>query len=175
MKEQEVRPRPVSDATVEVPGSKSLTHRHCIAAALSAGTCVIRNGLESEDISLTLGALEKFGAAVSREVRTLRITGVGGRPRSSDEPIFLGNSGTSMRLLMGVAALCPGETILTGTDRMKERPVQELIEALKQAGAKAESIPGTGCPPVSIRSGPAPGERCKSTAPGAVSFSPRFS
>ena len=147
---KEIKPLENIDHMVKIPGSKSYSHRMAIAAALSDGVCRIDNFLKSEDTLLTLQALSKMGVKTGFDDTVLTISGTSGRLRGHEE-IFLGNSGTSMRLLTGVAALANGTTILTGTERMTERPVGELLDALNQMGIHAVSIHNNGCPPVEIR------------------------
>ncbi len=147
---KEIKPLENIDHMVKIPGSKSYSHRMAIAAALSDGVCRIDNFLKSEDTLLTLQALSKMGVKTGFDDAVLTISGTSGRLRGHEE-IFLGNSGTSMRLLTGVAALANGTTILTGTERMTERPVGELLDALNQMGIHAVSIHNNGCPPVEIR------------------------
>ena len=144
---------PVRDCTLNVPGSKSYTHRLLIAAAMSEGCCIIDNALRSEDTDLTLGALRQMGVEIRERGTILEMYGCGGRFRPTADPIQLGNSGTSMRLLISTACLGEGDYLLTGTQRMQERPVQPLVSALTQLGVRIVCINGNGCPPVSIRGG----------------------
>ncbi len=141
------------NAQVSVPGSKSYTHRMLIAAALSNGPCAIQNALDSEDTHLTLEALKKWGVRVEHGQNTIVVHGRGGRLEASAAPIFLGNSGTSMRLLTAVAALAEGRSVLTGTERLQARPIQDLLEGLNQLGVAARSLAGNGCPPVEVAGG----------------------
>ena len=161
----EIKPKTLSTASVRVPGSKSYTHRILIAAALSDGPCTVENGLQSEDTLLTKDALMQMGVGIRIADGKYEIQGTGGALRAPDKPIYLGNSGTSMRLLTGVAALCRGVCELTGTDRMKERPVKDLLDALNNIGVDARSLQDNGCPPVRIAGGQVPGGktglRCK--------------
>ena len=115
--------KPVGDCTVRVPGSKSYTHRVLIAAALADGKSLIQNLLRSEDTELTMGALQQMGVQITEQPSGIAIEGLGGHFRSTETPIFLGNSGTSMRLLISIAALGQGDYLLTGTPRMQERPI----------------------------------------------------
>ena len=147
-----------SPRQVAVPGSKSGTHRMLIAAALSTGSCTVNNPLDAEDTRLTRQALEQMGA-VFAGADPLQVTGVNGRPGPCDTPVYLGNSGTSMRLLTGIAALGRGTYELRGTLRMHERPIQDLLDALVQIGVAAESIAGDGCPPIRIAGGGSTGGR----------------
>ncbi len=141
------------DAAVLVPGSKSYTHRTAIAAALSDGKCQIFNYLKSKDTSYTLGALEQFGVIIEHHQDKIVVQGRAGRLDPGRKSIYLGNSGTSMRLLAAIAALGDGPYRLSGTDRMHERPIGELLCALQQIGASALSVNNDNCPPVEIRGG----------------------
>src|SRR6056297_2326816 len=146
-----IRPCPVKNARISIPGSKSYTHRLMIAAALSNGPCRIDNCLESEDTRHTLSALSQMGTDVRENPDCLIIKGLGGHFLPTDKPIDLENSGTSMRLLAGICPLGQGDYILTGTARMQERPIYHLLDALNQIGVQAESINGNGCPPIRIK------------------------
>jgi 3-phosphoshikimate 1-carboxyvinyltransferase len=141
------------DATVVVPGSKSYTHRMLIAAALSDGRCRIENPLESDDTALTRRCLASLGVAFEEGRTGLTVHGVSARFQAPEKPVDLGNSGTSMRLLCAVASLAQGETVLTGSDRMQQRPIQDLLDALNRLGVPARSLSGSGCPPVRIVGG----------------------
>jgi 3-phosphoshikimate 1-carboxyvinyltransferase len=138
---------------VIVPGSKSYSHRILIAAALSDGTCSIQNDLKSEDTGLTLEALNRMGIRSEDDADGLRVHGAKGVLSACETPIHLGNSGTSMRLLTAVAALGTGVYHLTGTQRMQERPIQDLVESLNQIGVDASTVNNNGCPPVEVKGG----------------------
>jgi len=139
--------------SVQVPGSKSYTHRLLIAAALSDGTCRIGNPLRSEDTLLTLVALRCLGIAADEQPEAIVVRGAGGRLAPWTEPIDLGNSGTSMRLLSGLAILGQGDYCFTGSARMQERPMRALLDSLRLLGIDARSIRGNGCPPIVIPGG----------------------
>jgi 3-phosphoshikimate 1-carboxyvinyltransferase len=141
------------DATVRVPGSKSYTHRALIAAALAEGQCRLTNPLVSQDTQLTRAALEKLGARFTPQGNDLLVRGTDGRLQAWPEPIDLVNSGTSMRLLMAVAALGQGTYVLTGSARMQARPVQALMDGLGQLGVPCRALGRPGCPPVAITAG----------------------
>ena len=149
----EIRPGKIGNATVSVPGSKSYSHRVLIAAALSDGVCNIENVLESEDTLLTMACLRQMGVAVDTTDNGCTIRGRGGIFQAVENPIDLGNSGTSMRLLTAVAALGQGSYVLTGTSRMQQRPIQDLLDGLNQLGVSAMSTRGNGCPPVKVTGG----------------------
>ena len=147
IKSQHLNPR----CEVVVPGSKSYTHRILIASALSDGECRIQNALISEDTLLTLQALRQMGIRIDEPSNDhIIVSGSSGTFKPCADRIFLGNSGTSMRLLTAVAALGQGTFTLTGTDRMAERPIQDLINALEQLGVRIRSKNHNGCPPVEI-------------------------
>ena len=146
----------MGDGKIEItlPGSKSYSHRLLIAAALADGVSRLTGLLRSEDTLLTRDALRAMGVAIDDDGETMVVHGTGGKLTAPAEPIYLANSGTSMRLLTGVAALVgEGETVLTGTPRMQERPIEDLVEALGEAGVPAKCVNGTACPPVLIPGG----------------------
>jgi 3-phosphoshikimate 1-carboxyvinyltransferase len=148
----EIKPHGIKPSCeVAVPGSKSYTHRILIASALSDGECRIRNPLLSEDTLLTIQALRQMGIRIDNaKGDPIIVSGGSGALKSQSEQIFLGNSGTSMRLLTAVAAIGQGDFILTGTDRMAQRPIQNLIDALEQLGVRIHSKNQNGCPPLEI-------------------------
>ena len=153
----EIKPHRIDRCRVSVPGSKSYTHRTLIAAALADGASTVHEPLRSQDTLLTLAALEKMGATVDDRGTTIAIGGVRGRFAPCSEEIYLANSGTSMRLLAGVAALGQGSYTLTGTARMYHRPIGHLLAALNQLGIAARAVDDNGCPPVVIPGGAARG------------------
>ena len=138
---------------ITVPGSKSYTHRMLIATALSTGQCSLENCLISEDTQFTQTALSQLGADLRTESDHVYIYGRDGKWLPCEEPLFLGNSGTSMRLLAAVVVLGKGVYRLIGTTRMHERPIQNLLDALNQLDIDAFSINQDGCPPVEIHAG----------------------
>ncbi len=133
---------------VRAPPSKSYTHRAILLAALSGGPSVVSRPLLSEDTEATLAGVEAFGAEVLRKEDALRISSPGlSRP---GHEIDAKNSGTTLRLLSGTAALVRGTTVLTGDVSLRKRPMGPLLEALIGLGADARSVPGDGRPPVRI-------------------------
>jgi len=127
--------------------------RILIAAALSDGICTIHNGLKSEDTLLTLDALRQMGITIDVTDDRFVVHGAKGAFKPCMDPIYLGNSGTSVRLLTAVAALGKGDYTLTGTQRMGERPIQDLLDGLSQIGVKVRSVNDNGCPPIEIEGG----------------------
>jgi 3-phosphoshikimate 1-carboxyvinyltransferase len=150
---KEIKPLGPLYTTLTLPGSKSYTHRALMAAALATGDSVLTNALTAEDTELTAQALAQLGAGIDWQDTTIRVTGRGGRWRQVTEPIYLGNSGTSMRFLTALVALGEGEYRLTGTERLCQRPLGELLNALGQVGVRAISENRDGCPPVRVTSG----------------------
>lgn len=150
--------------TVRAPPSKSYTHRAILLSALSGGPCRVERPLLSEDTEATLAAAKAFGAQVDRLKDSLRIECEALRPPS--RPIDARNSGTTLRLVTGVAALLPGTTVLTGDSSLRKRPMGPLLEALERLGARARARGADGRPPVEV-SGPMRGGSV--TVPGSVS------
>ena len=129
---------------VTAPASKSYTHRAFIIASLATGTSTISNILESEDTLVTLNALKQLGVALEKKGSEVKIEGVGGRYHLGVPHVTIDvkNSGTSLRLLAGVASLTDGEVTITGTERLRARPVTELVKALKKLGIAVQCTPG---------------------------------
>ena len=149
---KQVISRDIQDQVVKIPGSKSISHRMLICAALADGISEIYNVLDSQDISLTRKTLGCMGAQIESKTNgALSVTGFGGRPKPWPEPIHLGNSGTSMRLLAGIAALGSTPYTLTGDERMRQRPMGELLDALGRIRISAGSQNNEGTPPVVIQ------------------------
>ena len=149
----EIKPAKIKNCEISVPGSKSYTHRILIASTLSDGICSIDNALKSEDTLITISALQQMGIKIEADDNRFIIYGANGEFQHTKEPVYLGNSGTSMRLLTALASLGKGRYVFTGTERMKERPIQDLLDALNQMEVVAYSINTNGCPPVEIKGG----------------------
>ena len=141
------------DGEINLPGSKSLSNRALLLAALAKGTTKITNLLESDDTRHMLNALRELDVEyrLSDDKTECTIVGNGG-PISSEisHELFLGNAGTAMRPLCAALCLGKGSYILTGEPRMKERPIGHLIDALRQAGAKISYKEKEGYPPLHI-------------------------
>jgi 3-phosphoshikimate 1-carboxyvinyltransferase len=154
--------RPV-DASVRVPGSKSITNRALVLAALAADSgfdCQLRGVLHGEDTEVMVGALRKLGFTIEDDWpgETLRVSNQrdGVIPAASAD-LFVANSGTTMRFLTAVVCLGRGRYRLDGVPRMRERPIADLLDALRQLGVNARSENGDGCPPVVVESSGLPG------------------
>ncbi|MFH2219885.1 MAG: 3-phosphoshikimate 1-carboxyvinyltransferase [Pseudomonadota bacterium] len=148
-----IKTRKIKDTEVVVPGSKSLTHRVLICAALADGICTIRNDLKSEDTRFTLAALQQMGICVDVKQNSVVVNGKRGEFNPCKEAVYLGNSGTSMRLLTAVASLGKGTYTLTGTERMGQRPIQDLLDGMTRIGIRVRSAESNGCPPVQVEGG----------------------
>ncbi|CAF2124115.1 BnaAnng27440D [Brassica napus] len=156
---------------IKLPGSKSLSNRILLLAALSEGTTVVDNLLNSDDINYMLDALNKLGLNVERDSENNRavVEGCGGIfPASLDSKgdieLYLGNAGTAMRPLTAAVTAAGGNAsyVLDGVPRMRERPIGDLVVGLKQLGADVECTLGTNCPPVRVNAnGGLPGGKVK--------------
>ncbi|MCI5164984.1 MAG: 3-phosphoshikimate 1-carboxyvinyltransferase [Candidatus Electrothrix sp. GM3_4] len=148
---REITPVDTIDAVVEVPGSKSLTQRALIAAALTCGESTLIGPLASEDTAYTMTALRQMGIEVDdSDPAVWVVQGSGGRIQAPEQEIFLGNNGTATRFLTSVAALGQGRFRITGGKRMAERPIEPLIRALRGWQVQIQSEAANGCPPLSI-------------------------
>ncbi|HEU5116746.1 MAG TPA: 3-phosphoshikimate 1-carboxyvinyltransferase, partial [Isosphaeraceae bacterium] len=141
-------------ARVRVPGSKSITNRALIVAALAEGHSTLSGALDSDDTRVMVDSLQKLGFAVDHkpEAATIRITGDGGRVPNAEASLYVANSGTSLRFLTALVSLGNGTYRLDGTARMRQRPAQDLLMALNRLGADARSDQNNGCPPLTVRS-----------------------
>jgi 3-phosphoshikimate 1-carboxyvinyltransferase len=148
----EIRPLGHCDGVVTIPGSKSYTHRALILSSLADGESVLIHALRCEDTEHTVQALIKFGVEVFWESDRVRVQGKGGKFKATDDRIDVGNSGASMRFLTALAALKNGVTLLDGSERMRKRPIGELLNGLGELGVKAYSKKGDDCPPVIVES-----------------------
>ena len=143
---------PVSKArgNVTLPGSKSISNRTLLLAALADGETVIHDLLISDDVERMLDALKLLGVQWRQEGERYRITGVGGAFSNKNADLFLGNAGTAFRPLTAALALCGGNYRLSGVPRMHERPIGDLVEALRQIGAEIRYVQNEGFPPLEI-------------------------
>jgi len=140
--------------TVRLPGSKSISNRCLLLAALAEGSTEIHDLLDSDDTAVMLAALKSLGVAVDPGGdRTLRVVGCGGAFPARQADLFLGNAGTALRPLAAVLALCGGNFRLTGVARMHERPIGDLVDALREFGADIRYLGNDGFPPLAIGPG----------------------
>ncbi|WP_027995995.1 bifunctional 3-phosphoshikimate 1-carboxyvinyltransferase/cytidylate kinase [Simplicispira psychrophila] len=143
-------PLQTAAGSVHLPGSKSISNRVLLLAALSSGTTTVHDLLASDDTRVMLDALHQLGCTVEEDGSQARITGLGGRPPATCAPIFLGNAGTAMRPLTAALALLGGEYTLSGIARMHERPIGDLVDALRQLGCHIDYLGNDGYPPLRI-------------------------
>ena len=134
---------------VSPPGSKSITNRALLLAALANGTSSLSGALKSKDTVLMAAALRQMGVTVEEPDETSFVVTSSGRLQQPDGPLFLGNAGTATRFLTAAVATVDGEVIVDGDDEMRLRPIGPLVTALQSLGIDAASP--TGCPPVTIR------------------------
>ncbi len=150
-------PAPV-DRIWRIPGSKSITNRALILAALAEGTTRLDGVLESDDTRHMQQALLDLGIEVRKlSATTLEIDGGRRRLQAPKKPLFVGNSGTTVRFLTALACLVDGPVTLVGDDAMAKRPIADLVDGLTQLGVKIECA--TGCPPLTVYGGKLPGGR----------------
>src|SRR5574344_2845063 len=141
--------------SVRLPGSKSISNRVLLLAALSQGTTTLHDLLDSDDTRVMLDALHALGCGVQPcQVQPgvpLRITGLGGKlPAGAAATLFLGNAGTAMRPLTAALAVLGGDFEMTGIARMYERPIGDLVDALRQLGCRIDYLGHAGYPPLKI-------------------------
>jgi 3-phosphoshikimate 1-carboxyvinyltransferase len=148
-----IRPLGELDAAVRVPGSKSYTQRAMVIAALAEGESLLRDPLLSEDTQVLAEALCLLGADVRVTDAEMVIHGADGRMACPPHEIHLGNNGTAIRLLAGIASLGEGPFVLTGDRRLCERPMKPLLDALAELGVVIHTDGERGYPPVTIRGG----------------------
>ncbi len=151
-----LQPIALVDGTINLPGSKSVSNRALLLAALAKGKTELTNLLDSDDVRHMLTALKALGVSytLSEDCTRCEVTGVGGPLAATGElELFLGNAGTAMRPL--AAALCLGgnDIVLTGEPRMKERPIGHLVDALRQGGAQIDYLEQENYPPLRLRGG----------------------
>ena len=135
-------------ATVCVPGSKSLTQRALVAAALAQGNSFISNVLVSQDTLYLIDGLRALGAKIVSAEDGFFVSGTAGKIINNGKELFLGNNGTALRFLTALVCLGKGKYVLTGEKRLCERPVGALVEALQNMGVDISCR--NNCPPVEI-------------------------
>ena len=156
--------------TVQLPGSKSISNRVLLLAGLASGTTVIHDVLDSDDTRVMLAALRQLGCGIEMRGAALHVTGLGGQLKVRDTKLFLGNAGTAMRPLTAVLAVLAatqgGQFELSGVARMHERPIGDLVDALRQLGCQIAHLQSDGYPPLRIGlAGAAPVEPLRTEAP----------
>ena len=148
--------------TVRLPGSKSISNRVLLLAALSDGVTEVHDLLDSDDTRHMLAALRTLGVGVEdRGNNHWRIGGVGGAFPVKQAELFLGNAGTAFRPLTAALALAGGDYVLKGVARMHERPIGDLVDALQQLGAQIDYLGNPGFPPLHVHPAALAGDRAQ--------------
>ncbi|MBP6007750.1 MAG: bifunctional 3-phosphoshikimate 1-carboxyvinyltransferase/cytidylate kinase [Rhodoferax sp.] len=143
---------PLQSAAGEVtlPGSKSISNRVLLLAALCSGRTTIHDLLDSDDTQVMLGALRALGCGLEVTGNTVTVQGMGGQPVNRQAKLFMGNAGTAIRPLTAALAVMGGEFELRGVPRMHERPIGDLVDALRQLGCQIDYLENPGYPPLHI-------------------------
>ncbi len=140
-------------AAPRLPGSKSITNRALVCAALAHGRSRLSGALDSEDTRVMIDSLGRLGIEVQsqRQGELLEVEGCGGAIPARGAELFIANSGTTVRFLTALVTLGNGTFRLDGVERMRNRPIQDLLDTLRALGADVQSEAGTGCPPVVVQ------------------------
>ena len=164
-------------AEVTPPGSKSLTNRSLVLAALAEGRSELRNVLFADDTRVMLECLGKLGFAcdVDPAGHTVAVSGRGGIIPADGAELFCGNSGTTIRFLTALCSLGKGTFTLDGVPRMRQRPIGPLLELLRNAGVRCRSLLAENCPPVEVLADGIAGGLAQLEARIRRNFSRRFS
>jgi 3-phosphoshikimate 1-carboxyvinyltransferase len=156
MEQLQLRPITQVAGDVNLPGSKSLSNRALLLAALAKGETTLHNLLASDDTARMLDTLQQLHVPVtfSNNSKTCVVKGLGRLfTPPNDSQFFLGNAGTAIRPLTSMLALCPGSFVIDGDEYMRERPLDHLVDALRQLGATVTYLGKPGCPPISLEGG----------------------
>ncbi len=146
----DIPPLASASGTVVLPGSKSISNRVLLLSALSQGTTTLHDLLDSDDTRVMLDALKILGCGVRQTGTTVEIDGLGGQLRHKEAELFMGNAGTAIRPLTAVLAVMGGNYELRGVPRMHERPIGDLVDALRQLGCRIDYLEQDGFPPLRI-------------------------
>ncbi|HME51913.1 MAG TPA: 3-phosphoshikimate 1-carboxyvinyltransferase [Candidatus Lokiarchaeia archaeon] len=140
------------DKVIRIPGSKSITNRALLIAALASGTTTLKNVLFSDDTEYMINALSMLGIGmdIDRVQNEITVQGKEGILENPGEPIFIGNSGTCARFLTTAVTLGEGDFVIDGNERMRQRPIQDLVDGLKGLGVDIETENDSGCPPLLV-------------------------
>ena len=138
--------------TLTLPGSKSISNRVLLLAALCHGRTTLRDVLDSDDTQVMLAALRALGCGIEQSGNTVVVDGLGGQPKHREAKLFMGNAGTAIRPLTAALALMGGSYELSGVPRMHERPIGDLVDALRQLGCQIDYTGQDGYPPLHIGS-----------------------
>jgi 3-phosphoshikimate 1-carboxyvinyltransferase len=139
-----------ASGTLVLPGSKSISNRVLLLSALSQGTTTLHDVLDSDDTRVMLAALRQLGCGVRQSGHTVVIDGLGGQLPPLKADLFMGNAGTAIRPLTAALAVLGGDFELRGVPRMHERPIGDLVDALRQLGCQIDYLGQDGYPPLHI-------------------------
>ena len=140
-----------ASGSVTLPGSKSISNRVLLLAALSQGTTDLQDLLDSDDTRVMLNALRELGCHLQADASSLKVTGIGGQAPDKTLDLFMGNAGTAMRPLTAALALMGAHADMHGVPRMHERPIGDLVDALRQLGCRIDYTGKEGYPPLALR------------------------
>ena len=146
----DIPPLTSAGGSIVLPGSKSISNRLLLLAALSQGTTTLHELLDSDDTRVMLDALRVLGCNVRQSGTTTEIDGLGGQPGTRTAKLFMGNAGTAIRPLTAALAVMGGDYELSGVPRMHERPIGDLVDALRQLGCRIGYMGKDGYPPLRI-------------------------
>ena len=146
----DIPPLTAAGGTIVLPGSKSISNRVLLLSALSQGTTTLHDLLDSDDTRVMLDALRQLGCGVRQRGATVEIDGLGGQPGHKKADLFMGNAGTAIRPLTAALAVMGGDYELRGVPRMHERPIGDLVDALRQLGCHIDYLGQEGFPPLRI-------------------------
>ena len=151
MKKKEIIPlKQGLDYKLTLPGSKSITNRALLCAALADGKSRLFGMLESDDTKVMMQALKRVGVKIKKTKNYIEVIGVGGKFKKGNFKFDLHNAGTATRFLTAIMAVRGGESIITGDKRMQERPIEDLVDGLRQIGVDVEYLGDEGYPPLKI-------------------------
>ena len=146
----DIPPLTAAGGTIVLPGSKSISNRLLLLAALSQGTTTLHDLLDSDDTRVMLDALRVLGCKLRQSGTRIEIDGLGGQPGNRAAKLFMGNAGTAIRPLTAALAVMGGDYELSGVPRMHERPIGDLVDALRQLGCRIDYLGQDGYPPLRI-------------------------
>lgn len=139
-----------AQGSLRLPGSKSISNRVLLLSALCAGSTTVHDLLDSDDTQVMLEALRQLGCAIQRQGTSITIEGMGGSVRNTSANLFMGNAGTAIRPLTAALSVIGGQFELRGVERMHERPIGDLVDALRQLGCQIDYLQNPGYPPLRI-------------------------
>ena len=166
----EIPTRGAIDAVLRVPGSKSITNRALVIAALGTGESQLSGGLESDDTLAMIEGLTALGCEITLGPERWRVQGRRGKLQRSAAAIHARSSGTTARFLTAAAALANGTVVIDGSPRMRERPIADLTDALGRLGVRVDMLGQPGCPPVRVHGGALLGGRAEIDARRSSQF-----